>query len=134
MRLTVIRNGSRDITNCGVRIVMCRPCNGIASTAVTTDKPCEGGNCLVTNLSAGIRGQNLDKVGYNIGDANILVAAPLTGEAVQSTLAGRRERIAQSTAKGVAWTRRWRNGREGTDTHRQVRISDAPICRAPTGT
>ena len=80
--MTTIRNGSRDITNCGVRIVTCHPYNGIASTAVTTDKPCEGGNCLVTNLGAGIRAQNLDEVGYNVGDANIFAAAPLTGEAV----------------------------------------------------
>ena len=82
VRLTAIRNGSRDITNCGVRIVMCRRSNGIASTAIATDKSCEGGNCFVANLSAGIRVQNLDEVGYNIGDANIFLAAPLTGEAV----------------------------------------------------
>jgi hypothetical protein len=36
----------------------------------------------VTNLGAGIRAQNLDAVGYNVGDANIFAAAPLTGEAV----------------------------------------------------
>jgi hypothetical protein len=82
VRLTAVRNGSRDITNCRVRIVMGRPCNGIASAAVTTDKPCKGGNCLVTNLSIGIGAQNLDEVGYNVGDANIVMAAPLTGEAM----------------------------------------------------
>jgi hypothetical protein len=82
VRLTAIRNGSRHITNCRVRIVMGRPCNGFASKTVTTDKPCEGGNCFVTNLGIGIRAQNLDEVGYNIAHANIFVAAPLTGEAV----------------------------------------------------
>jgi hypothetical protein len=29
-----------------------------------------------------IRGQNLDKISYNVGNANILVTAPLTAEAV----------------------------------------------------
>jgi hypothetical protein len=82
VRLTAIRNGSRDITNCRVRIVVGHPCHGSASTVVTTDKPCEGGNCFVTNLSVGIRAQNLDEVGHNIGDANIFVAASLTGKAV----------------------------------------------------
>jgi hypothetical protein len=61
------------------------PCNGITSAAVTTDKPCEGGNCLVTNLSVGIGAQNLDEVGYNVGDANIVMAAPLTGEAMYTS-------------------------------------------------
>jgi hypothetical protein len=82
VRLTAIRSGSREITNCGVRIVMGRPCDGFASTTVTTDKSCEGGNCFVTNLSVGIRAQNLDEVGYNVADANIFVVPPLTGEAM----------------------------------------------------
>jgi hypothetical protein len=48
--------------------VMGRACKGFATTTVTMDKPCEGGNCFVTNLSVGIRAQNLDEVGYNIAE------------------------------------------------------------------
>jgi hypothetical protein len=57
---------------------MGRTRKGFANTTVTIDKPCEGGNCFVTNLSVGIRAQNLDEVGYNIADANIFVTASLT--------------------------------------------------------
>jgi hypothetical protein len=102
------------------------PCNGITSAAVTIDKPCEGGNCLVTNLSVGIGAQNLDEVGYDVGDANIVMAAPLTGEAMYSTSADGRDRIAQSTAKGV-------RGRvagvtiqkaQTAASHRQIRMAE----------
>jgi hypothetical protein len=82
MRLTAFRNGSRDITNCGVGIMMSRPCNRFACATVTTDKPSEGGNRLVAHLGVGIGGQNLKEVSYNIGDANITVTAPLAGETV----------------------------------------------------
>jgi hypothetical protein len=61
---------------------MGRPCKGFANTTVTTDTPCEGGNCFVTNLNVGIRAQHLDEVGYNIADANIFVTASLAGEAM----------------------------------------------------
>jgi len=80
MRLTAIRNGSRDITNCSVGIMMRCPCNRFAGATVATDKPSEGDNGLVTDLGVRIRGQNLNEVSYNIGDANVFVTAPLAGE------------------------------------------------------
>ncbi len=39
VRLTAIRNGMRDITNCSVGIVMGRPCNRFAGATVTSKKP-----------------------------------------------------------------------------------------------
>jgi hypothetical protein len=39
VRPTAIRNGSRDMTNCRIGIVMGRPCNRFTSATVTTDKP-----------------------------------------------------------------------------------------------
>src|SRR5215471_17865576 len=86
MRPTAIRNGLRDITNCWVGIVMGRTHNGLAGTTITTHKPCQGGNRLVTHLGIGIRGHNLNEVSYDIGDANILVTAPLASETVEGTL------------------------------------------------
>ena|SRR6266446_3614492 len=82
MRLTAFRNGSRDITNCSVGIMMSRPCNRFAGATVTTDKPSEGGNRLVAHLGVRIRGENLNEVSHNIGDANIPVTACLTGKTV----------------------------------------------------
>src|SRR6266446_4660110 len=99
MRLTAIRNGARDITNCSVGIMMSGPCNRFAGATVATDKPSEGGDRLVTHLGIGIGGQNINEVSYNIGDANVFVTAPLAGETMESTLADGRDGIAQSTAK-----------------------------------
>jgi hypothetical protein len=102
------------------------PCNGITSAAVTTHKQCEGGNCLVTNLSVGIGAQNLDEVGYDVGDANIVMAAPLAGEAMDSSPADRRDGITQGTAKGV---RRRVAGvmiqkAQTAASHRQIRMAE----------
>ena len=101
MRLTAIRHGARDITNCSVGIMMRCPCNRFAGATVTTDKQSEGGNRLVTHLGIGIGGQNINEVSYNIGDANVFVTAPLAGETMESTLADGRDRITQSPAKCV---------------------------------
>jgi len=91
MRLTTIRNGLRDITNCQVGIVMSRPCNRFAGATVTTDKPSEGGYRLVTHLGVGIAGQNLNEFSHNIGDANIAMTASLAGETMESALADGRD-------------------------------------------
>jgi hypothetical protein len=99
VRLTAIHNGLRDITNCWVGIVMGRTRNGLAGATITTDKPCEGGNRLVTHLGIGIGGHNLNEVSHDIGDANILVTAPFASETMESTLADGWDRVAQSAAK-----------------------------------
>jgi hypothetical protein len=57
VRLTAICNGSRDVTNCGVRIVMGGMCNGFAGATVTTDETSECDNRLVTDVSVAIGGQ-----------------------------------------------------------------------------
>jgi hypothetical protein len=101
VRLTALLNASRDVTNCSVGIVMGRPCNRFAGATVTSDKPRERDNRLVTDLGVGIRGQHFDEVSYNIADANIPVTAPLTGETMQSAVADRGDGIAQSLAKRV---------------------------------
>ena len=101
MRLTAIRNSSRDTTDCRVGIVVCRACNCFAGAAVATHKSRECGDRLVTNLGVGIRGQNLNKIGYNMGDANIAVTAPLAGETMESAFADGRDGVAQSKPKGV---------------------------------
>ena len=80
---------------------MRRTCNGIASTTVTVNKPREGCERLVPDLGVRIRCQNLDDIGHNLGNADILMTAPLTSEPVKSTLADRGDWIAQSTAKDV---------------------------------
>jgi hypothetical protein len=114
------------MTYCRVGIVMGRICNGFARPTITTDKPGESGNRLVTNLSIWIGGQNLNEVGYNIGDAHIPETAPLTGETMQSTLADGRNGVTQSSAKDV-------RGRiagvmikkEQTEPpHRQIRVGE----------
>jgi hypothetical protein len=101
VRLTAIRNGLRDITNCWVGIVLGRMGNDLAGATVTTDKPCEGGNRLVTHLGIGIGGHNLNEVSHDIGYANILVTAPFASATMESTLADGRDRVAESTAKDV---------------------------------
>jgi hypothetical protein len=101
MRLTAIRNGLRDKADRRVAIAVCRPCNGFAGAAVATHESREGGDRLVTDLGIAIRIQNLNKVSYNIADANILVTAPLTAETMESALANGRDGVAQSHAKSV---------------------------------
>ena len=64
---------------------------------------------LVTHLGIGVRGHNLNEVGYDIGDANILVTAPLASEPMEGTFADGRDRVAHSMAKNV---------RRGETTHR----------------
>ena len=66
---------------------MRRTCNGIASATVTVDKPRERRERLVPNLGVRIRCQSLDDIGHNIGDTDIFMTAPFTGEPVKSTLA-----------------------------------------------
>jgi len=80
---------------------MRRTCNGIAGATVTVDKPREGRDRLVPDLGVRIRRQNLNDISHNLGNADILVTAPLTGEPMKSTLADRGDRIAQSTTKDV---------------------------------
>ncbi len=101
MTAIAIRNGLRDITNCWVGIVMGRTRNGLSGASITLNKPCEGGNRLVTHLGIAIRGHNLNEVSHDIGDANILVTAPLASETMEGTLADGRDGVAQSTAKNV---------------------------------
>jgi len=101
VRLTAIRNGLRDFTNRWVGIERGCTRNGLAGATITTDKAREGGNRLMTHLGIGIRSHNLDEVSYDIGDANILVTAPLASEPVERTLADGRDAVAPGTAKDV---------------------------------
>jgi len=80
VRLTAGRNRLRNATNRRVGIVTGRTCNGFAGAAVAIDKPCKSGDRLVTHLWIGIRGQNLNEVSYNVGNANIVVTASLASE------------------------------------------------------
>ena len=66
---------------------MRRTCNGIASSTITIDKPREGRERPVSDLGVRIRCQNLNDIGHNLGNADILVTTPLTGEPMKSTLA-----------------------------------------------
>ncbi len=72
-----------------------------AGATVAIHESRESGDRLVTDLGVGITSQNLNEVSYNIGDADIPMTAPLTGETMESTLADRRDGIPQSPAKGV---------------------------------
>jgi hypothetical protein len=82
VRLTAIHYGLRDDSNCGVRVVTTRGRNGFACATVTVNETRQGGNRLVPDLCVVIRGQNLREIGYNVGNTNILVTTPLTGETV----------------------------------------------------
>src|SRR5262245_59914041 len=99
MRLTTIGNDLRGSTNGSVGIVKRRTCKGSASTTVTVDKPCQGHERLVPDLGVRIRCQDLTDISHNLGNADILMTAPLTGEPMKSTLADRGDRIAQRTTK-----------------------------------
>jgi hypothetical protein len=55
----------------------------------------------VTNVGIGIRDQPLSEVSDDVSDTNIPVTASLAGETMESAFADGRDRIAQSTAKGV---------------------------------
>ena len=80
---------------------MRRTCNGIGSATVTVDKPREGRDRLVPDLGVQIRCQSLNDISHNLGNADILMTAPLTSEPVESTFADRADGIAQSTTKDV---------------------------------
>jgi hypothetical protein len=101
VRPTAIRNALRNITNCWIWIVIGGTRNGLSRTSITINKTCEGRYRLVTHLGIGIRGHNLNEVSYDIGDANIIVTAPLASETMEGTLADGRDGVAQSTAKDV---------------------------------
>jgi len=101
VRLTAIRNGLRDMTNCWVGIMIGRTPKGLSGASITINKPCEGRDRLVTYLGIGIGGHNLNEVSDDIGDANILVTAPLASETMEGTLADGRDGVAQSTTKNV---------------------------------
>jgi len=80
---------------------MGRTRNGLAGASITINKPCEGRNRLVTHLGIGIRGHNLNEISYDIGDANILVTAPLASKTMEGILADGRDRVAEGTAKDL---------------------------------
>jgi len=48
-----------------------------------------------------IMGQHSHQIGYDVGNANVFMTASLTGEAVQGTLANKRDWISQGTTKRV---------------------------------
>jgi hypothetical protein len=126
VRLTAIRDLLRDGPNCRVRVATSRTRNGLVRATVTTDEPCESGNRLMPDLGTPIRGQNLGEIGYNVADANLLIAAPLAGEAVQRTLADRRNGIAQSTAKNARReiVRVVIQKEQAASTHRRIRMAE----------
>jgi len=80
---------------------MRRTCNGFASATVAADEPCKSRDRLVPDLGVRIRCQRLTDISHNLGDADVLMTAPLTGESVKSALADRGDRIAQRTTKSV---------------------------------
>jgi hypothetical protein len=135
VRPTVFRNGLRDIMNCWVGIVVGCMRNGWVGATITADKPCEGGNRLVTHLGVGITGHNLNEVSYDIGDANILVTAPLASEPMEGPLADGHDGVAQSRAKDA---RRHIAGvmiqKEQAETaHRWTRMTEVTTSTAATG-
>src|SRR5262245_19501920 len=101
MRLSAISNGSGDKTDCSVGIATGSAGDGLAGTPVTIEKPCKRGYCLVANLSVGVRLKDVDEVCYNVGNAKVLCATPLTGKTMQCNLAHRWHGIAESNAKYV---------------------------------
>jgi hypothetical protein len=94
-------NGLCGTTNRSVGIMMGRACNSFTSATVTADESCKGCYRLMPYLSIRISCQNLNEVSYNVGNADILVTASLTGETMKSTLADRRNGVAQSTTKDI---------------------------------
>jgi hypothetical protein len=81
-------------------IVIGRTRNRFARAIVTTEKPCEGDNYFMTDLSVGIAGKHFNEIGYYSGDANVSVSTPFTRDSMKSTFADERDRIAQCLAKG----------------------------------
>ena len=80
---------------------MRRTCNGFASATVAADEPCKSRDRLVPDLGVRIRCQDLNDISHNLGNADILMPAPLTGKPMKSTLADRGDGIVQRTTKDV---------------------------------
>jgi len=77
-----------------IGIAVGRACKRFADATVTTEKPCECDNCFVPHFSIGIGDKHFNEIGYYIGDANLSVATPFTGDPMKSALADERNRIA----------------------------------------
>jgi hypothetical protein len=104
---------------------MSRTRNSLVRAIVTTDKPCESGNRLMSDLRIVIRDQNVGKISYNAADANILMTASFACETMECALADRRNGIAQSTAEDI---RRKIAGvviqkEQAEPAHRRIRIA-----------
>jgi hypothetical protein len=97
--LTAIRNGAGHIPNGRIGIAGGRSRNRFAGATVTTEKTCEGDNCFVTHLSAGIGRKHFNEIGYDIGDANLTVTTSFTCYSMESALADERNWIAQRLTK-----------------------------------
>jgi len=101
VRPTAIRNLLRDSPNSRIGVATSRTPNGLVRAIVTTDESCESGNRLMPHLRIVIADENVGEISYNVADANILMTAPLAGEAMQGTLADRPNGVAQSTTEDV---------------------------------
>ena len=101
VRLAAVGNSLRDETDCSVGIVTCSTRDGLAGTSVAIKKPGKRGNCLVANLSVWVRRQDVREVCYDVGNAEVICAAPLTGKTMQCNLAHRSHGISKSKAKYI---------------------------------
>src|SRR5262245_3229677 len=99
--MATVGNSLRDETNCSVGIVTGSTRDGLTGTSVAIKKPCKRGNCLVANFSVWVRRQDVREVCYDVGNAKVLCAAPLTGKTMQCKLAHRSHGISKSKAKYI---------------------------------
>jgi hypothetical protein len=98
--LTAIHNAAGNIPNRRIGIVIGCTRDRFAGATVTTEKPSEGDNCLMTDLSVGIAGKHFNEIGYHFGDENVSVSTPFTRDSMKSAFANERDRITQCLAKG----------------------------------
>src|SRR5262249_873143 len=96
VRFAEVGDRARDETDGSVGIVTSSTRDGLAGTPVTTKKPRKHGNCLVANLSVWVRSQDVHEVCYNVRNAQVLCAAPLTGKAMQCNFAHRCHGVTKS--------------------------------------
>jgi hypothetical protein len=99
--LAAVDDALRDRSNCRVGIVTSGMGDSLACAPVAANETRERGNSLVADFCVAIMGQHSHQIGYDVGNANVFVTASLTGEAVQCTLANRRDWISQGTTKRV---------------------------------
>jgi hypothetical protein len=78
VRLTSIDNTLGGKSYCSVGIIVGSAGNGLVGTPITIKKTRERSYCFVANLSVRVRGQDANKLCYNVGDAEVVCAASLT--------------------------------------------------------